>query len=532
MVYVHRRSIRSSSPALSLLAVALVTLGGCSGGGGGGTSAAPSPGTLQFSAASYSVNEATGSVTVTVTRTGGSAGAVAVNYATANGGAQAPADYTTTSGTLNWTDGDSSNKTFTVTVANDASAEGPETVQLSLSNATGGAALGANANATLVIDDTPGTILFTQTDFTVLENAGVAKVTVSRVGGSNGSVSVTYRSADPPPNSGDNVASRRTATPGVDYTPVPANASLTFANGEPTKDIEIPILLDGGTASEPAETIDVALCDAIGTNVGREARAVLTIADFQATANPGIVLSPIANNRPGQIPVNIHPEITLSSLVDASSLTPTTAKIRCTDGSGTTDINSAQAIFDPDEMTVTVVPPPNTLPSGVGAACSVVLTNGVKDPLGQPITTSELVSDSFTIGSATDTAAPVASNLKPPNGSTGVNANTAVISATLSDYMLNTLSINPKNFQLSYSENGVERVVAGSVTFVQDKTTFPAANEVVDIPVTFQPACGLKPNTQYTARLKTAEPGVTKGIRDVTGRPLAADVVWSFATAP
>ena len=172
------------------LAVSCVVafVGACGGGGGG--SAAPVPGTLQFSASSYTVNEAGGSVTVTVTRTGGSAGAVAVNYTTADISATAPSDYTTKSGQLTWADGDSADKTFTVNVANDASAEGPQTVQLNLSGPTGGASLGTNASATLVIDDTPGTILFTQTTFTVLENAGTARVTVSRQGGSNGTVTV------------------------------------------------------------------------------------------------------------------------------------------------------------------------------------------------------------------------------------------------------------------------------------------------------------------------------------------------------
>ncbi len=52
------------------------------------------PGTLQLSAATYSVAENGGSATITVTRTGGSAGAVGVTLATSNGTATAPADYT------------------------------------------------------------------------------------------------------------------------------------------------------------------------------------------------------------------------------------------------------------------------------------------------------------------------------------------------------------------------------------------------------------------------------------------------------
>jgi hypothetical protein len=462
-----------------------------------------------------------------------------VNYATANGTAQAPGDYTAKSGTLNWADGDSANKTFTVAVTNDASAEGPETVQLSLSGATGGATAGANA--TLVIDDTPGTILFTQTTFTALENAGTAKITVSRLGGSNGTVSVSFTTAEPttldcpdPINDPDNceIAARVTAKPGEDYTPTssPPLPPLTFANGETSKDIEIPLLFPANDPAEPNETLDIALCDATGTNVGNQVRATLTIADFQATASPGIVLSPIANNRVGEVPINMNPEITLSMLVDEKSLTETTAKIRCS--GSTTDIPSAAATFDPDEMTVTIVPR-DPLPTG--ESCRAVIASGIKDPSGNLISLpgGELTSPDggFTPGSQSDNDKPVVSNPSPTPDTT-LPVGSVVISADIDDYMLNTLSINPKNIQLSYTENTIERTVAGVVQFKPKPQTFPGSGQTVKIPVTFKPACPLKPNTKYTVRIKGPEAGKTKGIRDIAGNALAADVTWSFTTAP
>ena len=52
------------------------------------------PGTLQFSAATYSVSENAGPATVRVTRTGTNlASNVTVQFATTNGTATAPADY-------------------------------------------------------------------------------------------------------------------------------------------------------------------------------------------------------------------------------------------------------------------------------------------------------------------------------------------------------------------------------------------------------------------------------------------------------
>ncbi|HEX5757929.1 MAG TPA: Calx-beta domain-containing protein [Thermoanaerobaculia bacterium] len=121
--------------------------------GGGGND---SPGALSFTASNYSVSEAGGNATITVRRTGGDDGAVSVQYATANGTATAGSDYTAKTGTLSWPDNDDNNKSFTVAIANDTADESNETVQLSLSNPTGGATLGSPASATLTITDNDG----------------------------------------------------------------------------------------------------------------------------------------------------------------------------------------------------------------------------------------------------------------------------------------------------------------------------------------------------------------------------------------
>ena len=60
----------------------------------------PPAGSLQFSGAAYSVSEADGLVTVTVTRSGGSAGTISADYATSDLTATAGSDYTSLSGTL------------------------------------------------------------------------------------------------------------------------------------------------------------------------------------------------------------------------------------------------------------------------------------------------------------------------------------------------------------------------------------------------------------------------------------------------
>src|SRR4029077_1392120 len=131
------------------------------------------PGTLQFDSAGYSVNENGGTATITVTRTGGSDGPVSVDYATSNGTATAGSDYTTASGTLNFAAGETS-KTFTVPITNDTLVEGDETVNLTLSNPSGGATLGSQNTATLTIHDDdvagpPGTLQFSAGSYSLGE---------------------------------------------------------------------------------------------------------------------------------------------------------------------------------------------------------------------------------------------------------------------------------------------------------------------------------------------------------------------------
>jgi len=111
------------------------------------------PGTVQLTVSAVGVGEAAGTVTITATRTGGADGAISVAYATSNGTATAPADYASAAGTLNWANQDSAPKSFQVTIVNDTADEPDETFTVTLSNPTGGAALGAITTETVTIQD-------------------------------------------------------------------------------------------------------------------------------------------------------------------------------------------------------------------------------------------------------------------------------------------------------------------------------------------------------------------------------------------
>jgi hypothetical protein len=98
------------------------------------------PGTFQFDERGYVVIEGEQTMAViAVERSRGQGGAVSVDYSTADATAVDGEDYTGVAGTLDWADGDSTIKTFEVPIADDDLTEGNETVELTLSNPTGGA---------------------------------------------------------------------------------------------------------------------------------------------------------------------------------------------------------------------------------------------------------------------------------------------------------------------------------------------------------------------------------------------------------
>ncbi|WP_022976195.1 choice-of-anchor D domain-containing protein [Nevskia ramosa] len=98
-------------------------------------------GALAFSASAVSVDENAGTLTVTVQRSGGQAGAVGIHYVTVNGSALAGADYAATAGDLSWSAGDAADKTFTIPIVWDSLAERSENFRIELSAPTGGVKL-------------------------------------------------------------------------------------------------------------------------------------------------------------------------------------------------------------------------------------------------------------------------------------------------------------------------------------------------------------------------------------------------------
>jgi hypothetical protein len=116
----------------------------------------PTPGnearTVRFSAASYSVNEGTGSINITVLRGGNLSQESKVKFQTTDGTALDRSDYTRATGRLVFAPGEAS-KSFSVLITDDAFVEGDEIVNLSLFDAS---------NSTQIIS--PGAVVLTIRD--------------------------------------------------------------------------------------------------------------------------------------------------------------------------------------------------------------------------------------------------------------------------------------------------------------------------------------------------------------------------------
>ena len=112
----------------------------------------PSAGFVQFSMPTFVAAEGD-SASVRVVRTGNGAGAVTVDYATADDAATAGQDYLAASGTLSWADGDVAERTISIPLLTDQVVEGSEAFRISLSNPTGGAGIGSPGLATIVIGE-------------------------------------------------------------------------------------------------------------------------------------------------------------------------------------------------------------------------------------------------------------------------------------------------------------------------------------------------------------------------------------------
>lgn len=123
-----------------------------------GSAAAGGASAVGISPLSQTVEESAGSVTITVSRVGGSVGTASVAFSTnvpvgAGQGATAGSDFTPVSGRLTWADGDSRDQQITVPILNDTNSESIELFEVVLSDPSGVVLTGVTRASISIRDD-------------------------------------------------------------------------------------------------------------------------------------------------------------------------------------------------------------------------------------------------------------------------------------------------------------------------------------------------------------------------------------------
>ena len=196
----------------------------------------------------------------TVTLSAASARTVTVDYATADDTATGGADYTSTSGTLEFAPGEDS-KTIQVTTLEDDVDEETETFTLTLSNPSGATIQDGTATGTITDDDEPPLPNLSIADAEAKEG-DTAEFLVMLRPSSDETVAVSFRTVD------------ETAVAGIDYTS--AMGTLRFEPGETSATIAVSTFTD--EMAEGPERFTLELSDPVGATVA-DGTGVGTITD-------------------------------------------------------------------------------------------------------------------------------------------------------------------------------------------------------------------------------------------------------------
>jgi hypothetical protein len=239
-------------------------------------------GTVQFQSSTYSAAESGGTASFAVTRTGGSNGTINANCSTVSqASATAGLDYTTvTNQLLSWGDGNTTTQYCQVAILPDALVEGPETFGLTLTGSNVG--IQNSATVTITDDDGIGSLQFSATSYSGVENGGAITLTVTRTGSTVGTVSVDIATTS--------VGS--TATAGVDY--VSNSTTLIWGNGDGTVKTFTVSPIDDAVV-EGTEYVNVTLTNATGgATIGSPSTAQVLITDNESPFPVITSLSPSA----------------------------------------------------------------------------------------------------------------------------------------------------------------------------------------------------------------------------------------------
>ncbi len=228
-------------------------------------------------------NAGTTTMTFTVTLDAASPGVVTVDFATADGTANAVIDYVATAGKLTFNAGDTS-KTISVTINGDVLVEADETFSVILSNPSAGDTILAKTATGTILNDDAAAFKISKTANAV-EGSPIT-FTVSLTNPVDVTTSVTVTTAD------------GTATGGTDYTSL-VSQLVTFPAGSVSQTVNVATTADtiveadetftatlGGLSNGGRGTVTISATDNVGTGtIVNDDQTTLTIANVAQLEN-------------------------------------------------------------------------------------------------------------------------------------------------------------------------------------------------------------------------------------------------------
>lgn len=215
-------------------------------------------GHLDFLSTNFVVSELSTSAVVTVIRRGGTEGSIDVQCSATEDTAINNINFRVVTNTLHWDRNDSTPQTMTIPIIHDSAVTPDRTVTLSLfnpivagitNNPTNSLVLayghGAPSKLTILNQDSYGKFAFSSPSYKIMENSGVATVTVVRQYGSIGVETIGYRTVNGSAISTNNYLG--------------ATNTLTFDQGEISKNFSIPLCDD--SVANADRTLSVVLFD-------------------------------------------------------------------------------------------------------------------------------------------------------------------------------------------------------------------------------------------------------------------------------
>jgi hypothetical protein len=289
---------------------------------------------FQFSQTSYSVDDTDTVSTITIVRVGATNGTATVDFSTSDGSAKAGVDYTMTTGTVEFAAGVLTNTVTIPILPPPTLLETNQTLNLTLTNPTGGAVLGSPTHVQLTIVATgPQVIQLNAAAYNVHEHVGRATVTAIRFGDSSTQDTVNYATSD------------GTASNGVDY--FSTNGTLVFAPSASRSSFSFSFVEFKTFQSN--KTVNVALSNPVGATLVAPSNAVVTIVNDKPqtitfTNAGGGVVTLLLKSAGTMQPIELEPLTLVLSATDVG--TTLTMKVKKAKGGGTGTLQIDQITGD------------------------------------------------------------------------------------------------------------------------------------------------------------------------------------------